>query len=182
MLEMLRNVLDIMQRNKTFRAQLDQNYKQRALESHLRSVPVFASLTPEFIESPAGSRGTGALSAGTGDLPPGRGGRQLLSGPARLCEGFARTIPGRVWCWPIWRAAGTSAKWRFCSAAAARTATCTALDHVEVVRIPGDDFRAMLEQFPEVRRELEEVAQPTHGREPIGKALSRSKAFPSTSS
>ena len=29
-----------------------------------------------------------------------------------------------------------------CSAAASRTATCTALDHVEVVKIAGEDFRA----------------------------------------
>ena len=41
MLEMLRNVLDILQRNKTFRAQLERNYRTRALDSHLRSIPVF---------------------------------------------------------------------------------------------------------------------------------------------
>src|SRR5208282_5440500 len=40
----------------------------------------------------------------------------------------------------------------------ARTATCTALDHVEVVRIRGEDFAAMVEQFPEIRRGLEQVA------------------------
>ena len=51
MLEMLRNVLDIMQRNKNFRAQLDKSYRKRALDSHLRSVPVFAGLTDEFIGS-----------------------------------------------------------------------------------------------------------------------------------
>ena len=50
MLEMLRNVLDIMQRNKTFREQLDAHLRKRALDSHLRSVPVLASLTPEFID------------------------------------------------------------------------------------------------------------------------------------
>src|SRR5258706_9524759 len=50
MLEMLRNVLDIIQRNKTLKAQLDANYKKRALEDHLRSVPMFASLTQEFID------------------------------------------------------------------------------------------------------------------------------------
>src|SRR5438128_7693021 len=40
----------------------------------------------------------------------------------------------------------------------ARTATCTALDHVEVVRIPGEDFQLMLHRFPEIRRKVEEVA------------------------
>jgi len=44
--EMLRNVLDIMQKNKTFRAQVDQNYRRRALENHLRGVPMFSELSP----------------------------------------------------------------------------------------------------------------------------------------
>jgi Fe-S-cluster-containing hydrogenase component 2 len=32
-----------------------------------------------------------------------------------------------------------------------RTATCTALDHVDLVRIAAEDFRAIVEQFPTVR-------------------------------
>src|SRR6476661_1546031 len=48
--EMLRNVLDIMLKNKTFRAQVDQNYRKRALENHLRGVPMFADLSADFIE------------------------------------------------------------------------------------------------------------------------------------
>jgi CRP-like cAMP-binding protein len=40
-----------------------------------------------------------------------------------------------------------------------RTATCTALDQVEVVRVSGDDFRQMVERFPNVRRGLEAVAE-----------------------
>ena len=48
--EMLRNVLDIMMKNKTFRAQIDQNYRKRALENHLRGVPMFADLSTDFIE------------------------------------------------------------------------------------------------------------------------------------
>ena len=35
------------------------------------------------------------------------------------------------------------------------TRTCTALDHVEVVRIQEDDFHRMMEAFPEVRQSLE---------------------------
>ena len=63
MLEMLRNVLDIMQRNKNIQAQLDANYRQRALDDHLRSVPMFASLTPGFHRPSARPRRAGALSA-----------------------------------------------------------------------------------------------------------------------
>jgi CRP-like cAMP-binding protein/NAD-dependent dihydropyrimidine dehydrogenase PreA subunit len=51
MYEMLRNVLDIIQRNKTLKAKLDDRYRRRALEDHLKSVPLFAPLTDEFIES-----------------------------------------------------------------------------------------------------------------------------------
>jgi len=40
-----------------------------------------------------------------------------------------------------------------------RTATCTALDHVELVRIGAQDFKRMLAEFPEVRRKLEVVEQ-----------------------
>src|SRR5215470_2127801 len=43
-------ILDMLQRNKTFRAQLERNYRMRALDSHLRSVPIFASLTRDFID------------------------------------------------------------------------------------------------------------------------------------
>jgi Fe-S-cluster-containing hydrogenase component 2 len=39
-----------------------------------------------------------------------------------------------------------------------RMATCTALDHVEVVRIPGDEFQLMLDSFPEIRQKLEAQA------------------------
>src|SRR5262249_60644495 len=47
--EMLRNVLDIMLKNKTFRAQVEHNYRRRALENHLRGVPMFADLSADFI-------------------------------------------------------------------------------------------------------------------------------------
>ncbi len=53
--EMLRNVLDIMMKNKTFRAQLDENYRRRALETHLRGVPMFAGTSRDFIERLKGS-------------------------------------------------------------------------------------------------------------------------------
>src|SRR4029078_13483615 len=44
------HVLDIWHRNKTFRTELDRKYRQRALETHLRNVPVFKSLPAEVID------------------------------------------------------------------------------------------------------------------------------------
>ena len=72
MLEMLRNVLDILQRNKTFRAQLERNYRMRALDSHLRSVPIFALPDQGLHRPPARSRRAGPLQSRTSHLPPGR--------------------------------------------------------------------------------------------------------------
>src|SRR5207244_13112482 len=43
-LEMLRTVLDLLQKNKTFRAKLDTEYRHRALETRLPSLPNFPSM------------------------------------------------------------------------------------------------------------------------------------------
>ena len=54
MLEMLRNVLDVIQRNKTLRADLKSNYRKRALEDHpcVRSPSVcISTLSSDFIET-----------------------------------------------------------------------------------------------------------------------------------
>ena len=49
LLEMLRNVLYILQKNPHFKAQLDDTYRQRALDNHFRSVDIFAGLPDEFL-------------------------------------------------------------------------------------------------------------------------------------
>jgi len=155
MLEMLRNVLDIMQRNKTFRASLDRSYRQRALDSHLRAVPVFADLTDEFIDSlrekvellrftpgqvicRQGDNADSFYLVRIGFVKVSQahpGGEMILAYLSRgEYFGEIGLLRGEV-----------------------RTATCTALDHVEVVRISAEDFSSMTKQFPEVRRKLEAV-------------------------
>jgi Fe-S-cluster-containing hydrogenase component 2/CRP-like cAMP-binding protein len=39
-----------------------------------------------------------------------------------------------------------------------RTATCSAIDHVDLVRIKGEDFQGILDQFPQVRQRLVKIA------------------------
>ncbi|MGC1966558.1 MAG: cyclic nucleotide-binding domain-containing protein, partial [Candidatus Acidiferrales bacterium] len=154
-LEMLRNVLDIMQRNKTFRAKLDQSYRQRALDSHLRAVPVFAELTDEFIE---GLREKVELLRFT----PG----QVICRQGEAADSFylvrigfvkvSQTHPGGEMVL-AYLSRGEYFGETGLLENTMRTATCTALDHVEVVRISAEDFASMTEQFPGVRRKLEEV-------------------------
>jgi CRP-like cAMP-binding protein/flavoprotein/ferredoxin len=156
MLEMLRNVLDIIQRNKTLKAQLDANYKKRALDDHLRSVPMFASLTQEFIDLLRHKvelvrYGQGDVICRQGDIAdnfylvrlgfvkvsePHPGGELVLAYLGR--GGYFGEI-------------GLLGEGR-------RTATCTALDHVELVRIHAEEFAQMMQQFPEVRQSLETLA------------------------
>jgi CRP-like cAMP-binding protein/Fe-S-cluster-containing dehydrogenase component len=156
-LEMLRNVLDIMQRNKTFRAKLDQSYRQRALDSHLRAVPVFAELTDEFI---GGLRERVELVRFT----PG----QVICRQGDAADSFYLVRIGFV------KVSQTHAGGEMVLAYLSRgeyfgetallenterSATCTALDHVEVVRISAEDFASMTRQFPGVREKLADVGQ-----------------------
>ena len=145
------------QEDKTFRAKLDATYRQRALENHLRSVPVLAGLSKEFIDylrervelvryapgqvicrqgEPADAFYLVRLGfVKVSEQHPG-GDLVLAYVPRGGYVGEIGLLEGGV-----------------------RTATCTALDHVELVRISGDDFRLMTSGFPAIRAEFERVAQ-----------------------
>ena len=156
MLEMLRNVLDILQRNKTFRAQLERNYRARALDSHLRSVPIFSSLTKDFVDhlrdrvelirySP------GQVICRQGD--PADSFYLVRIGFVKVSE----QRPGGELILAYLARGGYFGEIALLTGSP-RTATCTALDHVEVVRIGAEDFALMLERFPDVRQSLEAIA------------------------
>jgi CRP-like cAMP-binding protein/Fe-S-cluster-containing dehydrogenase component len=155
--EMLRNVLDIMMKNKTFKAQIDETYRRRALENHLRGVPMFADLAPDFIEH---LKETVELQR----FAPG----QVIARQGDAADSFYLVRIGFVKISENYP--GGELVLAYLSrgdyfgeigllGGGVRTANCIALDHVEVVRIPGDDFRLMVERFPTVRRGLELVAE-----------------------
>ncbi len=154
--EMLRNVLDIMMKNKTFRAQLDENYRRRALETHLRGVPMFAGLSPDFIERLKGSVELVRFAPA-----------QIIARQGDAADSFYLVRIGFVKIFEAYP--GGELVLAYLSrgdyfgeigllGGGVRTASCTALDHVELVRIPGDDFREMVARFPGVRSGLEAVA------------------------
>ncbi len=154
--EMLRNVLDIMMKNKTFRAQLDENYRRRALETHLRGVPMFAGLSPDFIERLKGSVELVRFAPG-----------QMIARQGEAADSFYLVRIGFVKIFEEYP--GGELVLAYLSrgdyfgeigllGGGVRTASCTALDHVELVRISGDDFREMVARFPGVRSGLETVA------------------------
>jgi len=157
MLEMLRNVLDIMQRNKNFRAQLDTSYKRRALDSHLRSVPVFAELTDEFIASLRDSVELVRYSPGQAICKQGDPADAFYLVRIGFVK-VSQTHPGGDMVL-AYLSRGDYFGETGLLLGDVRTATCSALDHVEVVRIGAEDFRRMIEQFPAIRRKLEGVEQ-----------------------
>jgi CRP-like cAMP-binding protein len=157
MLEMLRNVLDILQRNKTFRAQLERNYRTRALDSHLRSVPIFSSLTKDFIDHLRDRVELLRFSPG-----------QVLCRQGDPADSFylvrigfvkvSEERPGGELVLAYLARGGYFGEIALLSGSP-RTATCTAMDHVEAVRISREDFELMLERFPEIRHRLEAIAR-----------------------
>ncbi len=157
MYEMLRNVLDILLKNKSFRARLSKEYKRRALETHLRGVPMFSELSPDFVERLMDNVKLIRLSPG-----------QVICKQGEPADSFYLVRIGFVKVtenYPggelviAYLSRGDSFGEIGLLGSGARTATCTALDHVELVKISADDFNAMVEQFPGVRRGLQALAE-----------------------
>jgi Fe-S-cluster-containing hydrogenase component 2/CRP-like cAMP-binding protein len=167
-LEMLRNVLYIMQRSRSFRAILERKYRESAIFSHLLSVPLFAPLraTParferfvddlrtkvqllrcdpgQVIVRQGAPADDGFFLVRTGFVKVAQrrpGGEHILSyiGPG----GYFGEI-GLLTDLPEIRAAGIPL--------GVRTATCSALDHVELVRITARDFREIVSRAPDELR------------------------------
>jgi CRP-like cAMP-binding protein/Fe-S-cluster-containing hydrogenase component 2 len=156
-LEMLRNVLDILQKNRTFRAELDRKYRQRALDTHLRSVPVLASMPDDFL---AYLRDRVELRRyAPGEVIVRQGERADAFYLVRL--GFVKVSEQRPGGEIVLNYLGRGGYFGEMGllGAGTRTATCTALDHVDVVRIAAEDFTLMLARFPDIRARLEQVAR-----------------------
>lgn len=156
MLEMLRNVLDIMRRNRDFRARVEQNYRKRALESHLRGIPIFSSVTPEFISYLRDRVELRQYSPGQLICRQGEPAHSFFL--VRI--GFVKVTESHPGGDLVLAYIGRGSFFGELSllGGGIRTANCTALDHVEVVRIKVEDFNLMLDRFPEVRRGLQAVA------------------------
>ena len=141
----------------SFKAELDTKYRERSLNNHLRSVPLFASVGEEFLDylkervelvsynqsqmiCQEGEEADAFYLVRCGTvrvsqaLPGGEMVRRYLSRGDYFGEiGLVKSIR--------------------------RTATCTALGAVDVVRIAASEFNLMLEKFADVRAQLESVVE-----------------------
>jgi CRP-like cAMP-binding protein/Fe-S-cluster-containing hydrogenase component 2 len=176
MVEMLRVILDMLVGNRqpseatkatskvkmptfkgtSFKTEMEKKYRERSLATHLRSVPLFATLNEEFIEHlrqsvELVSYNQNQIICKEGD--PADAFYLIRSGMVRVSQNLpggeiVRTYLSRG---DYFGEIGLLRSIK-------RTATCAALDAADVVKIPADEFNLMLEKFPEVRAQLEPVA------------------------
>ena len=165
-LEMLRNVLYIMQRSPSFRRELEAKYRARTIDGHLRSVPLFAPLRQDeerFRRIVDNLRPRISLLR----CEPGqvifRQGDVATDGLYLIRTGFVKVSQSRPGGERVLNYVAPGgyigeigilselSELRDLAPADVRTATCTALDHVDLVRITPADFRAILEEAPALR-------------------------------
>ncbi len=157
-LEMLRNVLSMLQRNRRFKAQLDETYRQRALETHLRSVPIFDGVTDDFLRQLATRTELVRFEPGQvifrqGD--PADSFYLVRIGFVKVTKSF----PGGDLVVAYQARGSYFGEIGLLEDDGRRIATCTSIDHVELVKIGAEEFRDMLQRFPPVAQRLGEVAR-----------------------
>jgi CRP-like cAMP-binding protein len=176
MVEMLRVILDMLVGNRqvseaskatskvkmptfkgtSFKTELEKKYRERSLNNHLRSVPLFASVSEEFIQHL--KENVELVSYNQGQIICKEGDEAdafylIRSGMVRV----AQAMPGGEMV-RTYLSRGDYFGEIGLLRAIQRTATCSALDAVDVVKIPAADFNSMLERFPDVRAQLEPVS------------------------
>jgi CRP-like cAMP-binding protein/Fe-S-cluster-containing hydrogenase component 2 len=177
LVEMLRNVYELLQKSPAFKKQSDEKYRARALESHLKNLPIFEALSPEHLDhlrhnAELATHEPGQVIFHEGDAADDEktGGLYLLRlGQVKVSiksPGGERTL--------AYLTKGDCFGEIGLLRGAQRTATCTAFDHpfadetgrkrrtsqVELVRIRPADFKDLIEKYPKIRGRLEQLATP----------------------
>lgn len=141
----------------SFRKVMDEKYRARSLANHLRGVPIFGKLPADFLQEliqrvELVSFFGGDVICQKGDLADAF--YLIRSGQVKVAEGMAGGELVRTYLSKgnYFGEIGLIVEDR------RRTATCTALDAVDLVKIPKEIFYDILNRFPDVAVELREVA------------------------
>ncbi len=172
LLEIRRNVLYILQRNKESKAILDGVYNKRSISTHLRSIPLFAE---QFTDDKDFEKFVDLVreKANLVRLNPG----DVLFRQGDAEDNFYLVRIGFVKIWlkqpggdhvinytgpggMVGEIAlmGHLAELKGKLLTQGRTASATALDHVDLVSISGEDFKLILENFPKIREKMVAIA------------------------
>ncbi|MCZ7649148.1 MAG: cyclic nucleotide-binding domain-containing protein [Planctomycetota bacterium] len=158
MLEMLRSVLQVLQKNKKFREQLEANYRERALGQHLRSVPIFGGIDdPKFVDQLKQRVELVHFDPGQAIIREGAEGDAFYL--IRVgCVKVSKNLPGGDLVLSYLTRGEFFGEMALLDRSP-RTATVSALDHVEIVKIRKTDFDFMLDWFEDLRPKIEAEAK-----------------------
>ena len=154
MLEMLRNILTLLQKkSKLFKDKLDKTYRTRAVRSHLRSMDVFEELSDEQLEQ-LGQR-VELMTCDPGQVIVKQGEAADAMYLVRL--GFVKVSQNYPGGEMVLRYIGRGEHFGAAGilGTGVRAATCTAVDHVELVKIKKEDIRSLMDTSIRVKKELE---------------------------
>lgn len=190
-LEIKRNVLYMLQRNAVSREILDRVYRERSLRGQLESLPIFDSLD-------ATTRAKAAqYLTNRVDLVSVDPGQTIFRqddvatdyyvvklGFVKITQNYGQGERVLNYIGPGngFGEIGLLSEYQQSDAIdgprrpGLRTATCTALDHVELIRIKGAEFRGLLSTFPEILKTLSEKANELLNRDK--EARTRLQAIP----
>jgi CRP-like cAMP-binding protein/Pyruvate/2-oxoacid:ferredoxin oxidoreductase delta subunit len=154
---MFRNFLDILTRNRAFRAKLEEETRRWAVERHLETSPYLKGLPEEVRAKVKNSAAIVRFTPGETIFNEGDESDafyMIRLGHVRVKQGS--TVESEVtlrYMTPgdVFGEIGAMFDVR-------RTATCVAMDNVQLVRIARDDLAEMLAASPEVKSRLEERA------------------------
>jgi Fe-S-cluster-containing hydrogenase component 2 len=163
-----------MQRNPAFRHRTEEDYRKRAIENHLRSVDLFDSIRTdegdqfgEFVQQFRQKFTLRRCEPGEVIL---RQGDPPVDGLYLVRTGFVKVTETRAGGERVLSYVGRGGyigeialiselpELAGLAPPGVRTATCTALDHLELVRIAREDFQEILNRYPKVRQKLVEAA------------------------
>jgi Fe-S-cluster-containing hydrogenase component 2 len=174
-LEIRRNVLYMLQRNETSRAILEQAYRKRALVGQLEKIPFINSLAKEAraraVEFLQGRVSLVSVDPGQTIFEQGEKAEDFYVvklGFVKVAQKYGindRVLnylgPGNYFGEIGLLSASAELTLQDDSAnqqMGRRTATCTALDHVELIRITGEDFAELRSRFPDLDAALQTTA------------------------
>ena len=157
MYEMLRNMLTVLQKNKKFKEQVDKNYRERALAQHLRSVPILKDYVDDKVIEQLRNR-VELVEFDPGETIIKQGDQSDAFYLVRVgCVKVSQTHPGGE---IVLTYLGRGEYFGEIGLLknTPRTATCTALDHVEVVKIGKADFDFILSTYDKLNEKLVKAA------------------------
>jgi CRP-like cAMP-binding protein/Fe-S-cluster-containing hydrogenase component 2 len=178
----------LLMKGSPFKDQLERVYKERSLSNHLQRVPLFRDLPPEALRAlqaeatferypregdDLDKKGPGrppeAAAAGLPAPPVLTPDEQvrLICREGDIADSFylvrtgtvkvTKHAPGGEFVLPYLRMGDFFGEIGLLSGGL-RTATCSAVDHVDLVKIPKETFDLVLKEYPQVRASLVEVA------------------------